>query len=144
MVYADVCQSRGGESIWICFVWAEWAPPDRFWVPSHWFNSATAERKHSDNYTDSELASRVPNSLMPSTKLRSQTLPVFISLVWHGRGLNPGLPHSRGHYLLGYRGGPSLLGVRRQTYQQIVFTNLNAHHIFVDQCTWSEHSHHGL
>ncbi len=44
-------------------------------------------------YTDSEPPSRMPNSLMPSAKLRSTNLPFFTSLVWRGRGSNPGLPH---------------------------------------------------
>ncbi len=43
--------------------------------------------------TPSRPPSRFPNSLMPSAKLRSANLPVFASLVWRGRGSNPGLPH---------------------------------------------------
>ncbi len=45
-------------------------------------------------YTDSEPPSRMPNSLMPSAKLRSANLPVFTSLVWRGRESNRGLPHA--------------------------------------------------
>ncbi len=42
--------------------------PDNFWVPSHRFNSATAEQKGITQtiYTDSEPPSQMPNSLMPS------------------------------------------------------------------------------
>ena len=31
--------------------------------------------------------------MLPSTKLRTANLPVFPSMVWRGRGSNPGLPH---------------------------------------------------
>ncbi len=60
--------------------------------PDRW-----AEMNHSDHYTNSEQASRLPNSLMPSTKhtkLRSTNLLGFTSLVWPwwlGQGSNPGL-----------------------------------------------------
>ena len=42
-------------------------------MPSHRFNSATGEQKGiiQTIYTDPELSSRLPNSLMPSAKLRS-------------------------------------------------------------------------
>ena len=40
-------------------------------------------------YTDSETPSRMPNSLMPSAKLRSANLPFFTSLVWRGRDRTP-------------------------------------------------------
>ncbi len=58
-------------------------------------NSATGEQKGITQtiYTDFEPPSRLPNSLMPSAKLRSENLPVFTSLVWRGRESNPGLPH---------------------------------------------------
>ncbi len=83
------------ELMWACLVWAERSSPDSFWVPSHWFKSATGEQKGISQtiYTDSEPPCRIPNSLIPSAKLRSANLPVFRSLVWRGRGLNPGLPH---------------------------------------------------
>ena len=72
--------------------------PDNFWVLSHRFNSATGEQKEITQtiYTDSEPPSRMPNSLMPSAKLRKANLPVFTSLVWRGRGSNPGLPPPSG------------------------------------------------
>ncbi len=78
-----------------CLVWVERSTPDNFLVPSHWFNSATGEQKGITQtiYTDSEPPSRLPNSLMPSAKVRSANLPVFMSLVWHGQWSNPGLPH---------------------------------------------------
>ncbi len=81
--------------LWACLVWAERSTPESFWVPSHWFISATGEQKGITQtiYTDPEPPSRMPQSLMPSAKLRSTTLPVFTSLVWRGRGSNPGLPH---------------------------------------------------
>ena len=50
-------------------------------TPIHRFDSATGEQKWitQTNYTDSEPPSRLTNSLMPSTKLRSANLP-FLSL----------------------------------------------------------------
>ncbi len=64
-------------------------------MPSHRFNSATGEQKWITQiiYTDSEPPSRMPNSLMPSAKLRSANLPFLTSLVWRGRESSPGLPH---------------------------------------------------
>ncbi len=61
----------------------------QFWVASHRFNSATGGQKGITQtiYTDSEQPSRMPNSLMPSAKLRSANL--LTSLVWCGRGSNP-------------------------------------------------------
>ncbi len=81
--------------MWTCLVWAEQSTPDSFYVPSHRFNSATGEQKWITQtiYTDSEPPSRMPNSLMPSAKLRSANLPLFTTLVWRDRGSNPGLPH---------------------------------------------------
>ncbi len=63
-----------------CLVWAERSTLDSFWVPNHRFNS-TGEQKSitQTSYTDSEPPSRLPNSLMPSAKLRSANLPVFTS-----------------------------------------------------------------
>ncbi len=65
--------------MWTCLVWAEHSMPDNFWVPSHRFNSATGEQKELTQtiYTDSKLPSRMPNSLMPSAKLRSTNLSFF-------------------------------------------------------------------
>ncbi len=76
VVYAGVCVAI---LMWTCLVWAEQSTPDNFWVPSHRFNSATGEQKGITQtiYTDSEPPSRLPNSLMPSAKLRSANLPVF-------------------------------------------------------------------
>ncbi len=86
-------------------VWAERSAPDSFWVPSHWLNSAKGEQMNpSGHYNDSEQASRLPNAVMPSANVRSANLLVFTSLVWRGRGSNPGLPHSSGrsnHYAKG-------------------------------------------
>ncbi len=83
------------EFMWTCLVWAERSTPNSFWVPSHLFNSATGEQRGITQtiYTDSEPPSRLPNSFMPSAKLRSANLPVFTSLVWRGREPNPALPH---------------------------------------------------
>ncbi len=81
--------------MWSCLVGPNELRPTMFWVPSHRFNSATGEQKGIAQtiYSDSEPPSRVPNSLMPSAKLRSANLPFFKSLVWRGRGSNPGHPH---------------------------------------------------
>ncbi len=57
------------------------------------FRHRREEMNHSGHLTDSEQASRLPNSLMPNAKPRSANLPVFTSLVWRGRGSNPVLPH---------------------------------------------------
>ncbi len=83
------------ELMWTCLVWAQRSTPNGFWVPSHRFNSATGEQKGITQtiYTDSKPPTQLPNSLMPSAKLRSANLPVFTSLVWRGQGSNPGLPH---------------------------------------------------
>ncbi len=77
------------ELMWTCLVWAERSTPDNFLVPNHRFKSATGEQKGITEtiYTDSELPSRMPKSLMPSAKLRSANLPFFTSLVWRGRVL---------------------------------------------------------
>ncbi len=58
-------------------VCVERSTPDDFWVPSHRFNSATGEQKKITQIicTDSELQSRMPNSLVPSAKLRRPKLP---------------------------------------------------------------------
>ncbi len=80
------------ELMWTCLVWPKRSTPDSFWVPSHRFNSATGELKWITQtiYTDSEAPSRLPNSLIPSAKLRRANLPLFLtSLVWRGRGSNP-------------------------------------------------------
>ncbi len=71
------------ELMWTGLVWDERYTPDSFWVPNHQFNSATGEQKGITQtiYTDSEPPSRLPNSLMPSAKLRSANLPVFLLLV---------------------------------------------------------------
>ncbi len=64
-----------------CLGWTIYAR--QFWVPSHRFNSARGEQKEITQtiYTDSEPPSRLPNSLMPSAKLRSANLP-FLRL-WY-------------------------------------------------------------
>ncbi len=83
------------ELMWTCLVWTERSTPDSLCVLSHRFNSATGEQKRITRtiYTDSELPSLLPTSLMPSAKLRCANLPFFTSLVWRGRRSNPGLPH---------------------------------------------------
>ena len=52
-------------------------------------SGTSLEINHWSHYTDSEQASRLPNSLMLSAKLRNANLPVFTSLVGRGRGSNP-------------------------------------------------------
>ena len=49
-----------------------------------------AERYHSDQYTDSEMASQLPNSLVLSAKLKSGNRPLFMFLLWRDQGSNPG------------------------------------------------------
>ncbi len=98
VVYAGVMR---GDLMGTCLVWAERSTPDNFGVPSHRFNSATRGQKGITQtaqtiYTDSEPPSRMPNSLMPSAKLKSANLLFFTSLVWHGRASNPGLQHPEG------------------------------------------------
>ncbi len=54
------------------FVCAERSASAVFWVQRHKLNSTTAvwaERNYSAHYTDSEQASRLPNSLVPNAKL---------------------------------------------------------------------------
>ncbi len=97
--------------MWPCLVWAERSPErstlNSFWVPSHRFNSAPCEQKGITQtiYTDSEPHSLLPNSLMPSAKIRSATSQFLrrktLRLWCVGRGSNPGLPHPSGrstHY----------------------------------------------
>ncbi len=71
------------ELMWTCLVWAERSTPDIFGVPSHRFNSATCEQKGITQtiYSDSEPPSRMPNSLMPSPKLRSSNLHFWCDAV---------------------------------------------------------------
>ncbi len=63
VVSAGVCMR--GYLMWTCLVWAERPTPEKFWVPSHRFNSATGEPKGIGQtiYTDSEPPSWMPNSL---------------------------------------------------------------------------------
>ncbi len=79
VVYVGVCVVI---LMWHCLVWVDRSTPDNFGVPSHRFNSATGEQKGIIQiiYTDSELPSRMPNSLMPSAKLRSANLLLVTSL----------------------------------------------------------------
>ncbi len=93
------CRYMRGDLMWTYLVWAERSTPDNFWVPiSHRFNSATGEQKGITQtiYTDSEPPSQMPNSLMPSAKLRSANLPFFTCL--HGvtrSGIEPRPPAPR-------------------------------------------------
>ncbi len=61
-----------------------------------------------------EPPSRLPNSLMPSAKLRSANLPFLMSLVWRGWGSNPGLPHAgrSNHYAMRGRSSSVEPGVK--------------------------------
>ncbi len=99
VVYAGVCRCMRGELMWTCLVWAERSTPDNFEVPSHRFNSATGEQKRITQtvYTDSEPPSRLPNSLMPTAKLRSANL-LFLCLWCDAVGnLTPASRTPRGH-----------------------------------------------
>ncbi len=93
--------------------WGHRSTPDNVWVPSYQFNSTTGKQKGITQiiYTDSEPSSQMPNSSIPSAKMRSANLPVFTSLVWCGRGSNPSLPHPEQKLLTTMlcRGGPELL-----------------------------------
>ncbi len=86
-----VCRCMRGDLMWTCLVWADDLRPTIFLVPIHRFNYATGQQKGITQtiYTDSEQPSRMPNSLMPSAKLRSENLPFFTSLVWCGRDRTP-------------------------------------------------------
>ncbi len=88
------------ELMWTCLVWAERSTPDSFWMPSHLFNSATSEQKWMTQtiYTDSEPSSRLPNSLMPSAKLRSANLPVFWCDVVGGQTTASRTPSGRSNH----------------------------------------------
>ncbi len=110
MVISPRCMR--GDLMWTCLVWAERSTPDNFWVPSHWFNSTTGEQKGITQtiYTDSAPPNRMPNSLMPSGKLRSANLPILMSLVWHGRGSNPGLPQVDALTTMLHGGGVEAVG----------------------------------
>ncbi len=68
----------------------------QFWVPSQRFNSATGEQKGITQtiYIDSGPPSRMPNSLMPSAKLRSANLP-FLRLWCDAVGDRPWPPAPR-------------------------------------------------
>ncbi len=74
--FSGICRCMHGDIMRTGLVWAERSASDNFWVPSHQFNSATSEQKGIPQtiYTDSEPPSRLPNSLMPSAKLRSANL----------------------------------------------------------------------
>ncbi len=86
VVPVGVCVGRCGELIWTCLIWVERSTPESFWVlklPSH-FSHRRAEGNHSDQYTDPEPTSRLPNLLIQSTKPRKANLPGFTSCtkVW--------------------------------------------------------------
>ncbi len=107
VVFAGVCVVI---LMWTCLVWTERSTPDNFWVPSHRFNSATCEHKGITQtiYTDSEPPSRMPNSLMPSAKLRSARLLIFYVFVVTRSGIEPRPPAPRADALttmLHVRGG---------------------------------------
>ncbi len=87
--------------MWTCLVWAERSTPDNFGVPSHRFNSATGEQKGITQtiYTDSERPSRIPNSLMPSARLRSANLLFFCVFGVTRLGIEPRPPVPRGDAL---------------------------------------------
>ena len=80
--FGGVWRCRCCDLMWTCLVWAERSTPEIFWVPSHRFNSATCEQKGITQtiYTDSKPPSRMPNSLMPSAKLRNANLKFL--LLW--------------------------------------------------------------
>ncbi len=92
-----VYQVYACELMWTCLAWAEWSTPESFWVPSHRFNSATGEHEGITQtiYTDSQPPSRLPNSLMPSAKLRSVDLPGFTTLALPRSGTDPRPPAPR-------------------------------------------------
>ncbi len=43
--FGGVCRCMRGDLMWTCLVWPERSTPDKFWVPSHRFNSVTGEQK---------------------------------------------------------------------------------------------------
>ncbi len=101
------------ELMWTCPVWAERSTPDSFWVPSHRFNSATGEQKLITQtiYTDFQPASRLPNSVMPGSKLRIKPPNCYVFGVTRS-GIEPRPPAPRADTLTtvlrrggGYYGG---------------------------------------
>ncbi len=66
---------------------------------AHQFNSATGEQKGITQtiYTDSEPPSRLPNSVMPSAKLKSANLPFFYVFGVTRLGIEPQRPAPRAH-----------------------------------------------
>ncbi len=93
--FGGVCRCMRGDLMWTCLVWAKQSMPDNFWVPSYWFNSATGEQKGITQtiYTDSEPPSWMPNSLMPSAKLRSKP-PIFYVFGVTRSGIKPRSPRT--------------------------------------------------
>ncbi len=82
--------------------WAERSMPGNFWVPNHRFNFATGEQKGITEtiYTDSKPPNRLPNSLIPSAKLRSANLPV-LRLWCDAVGVEPRTPAPRSLWYTG-------------------------------------------
>ncbi len=90
VVYAGVCMWVNVDLSWLDR--KIYARPILGAKPLIQFRHRWTEMNHSDHlywlrpcpvgYTDSEPPSQLPNSLMPSAKLRSANLPVFTSLVY--------------------------------------------------------------
>ncbi len=108
------CVQYSCELMWTCLIWAERSTPDNFWVPSHRFNSAMcrwADRNHSDHLYWLRASSRLPNSLMPSTKLRSAKPPAFYVFGVTRSGIEPRPAAPREDTLsTRLRGGGNLVG----------------------------------
>ncbi len=105
-----------GELMWTCLAWAERSALDNFEVPSHRFNPATGEQKGItqaiySEISDPEPPSRMPNSLMPSAKLRSANLPFLYLFGVTRSGIEPRPPAPRADVLTTMlRGGGHLGG----------------------------------
>ncbi len=83
VVYVAVCGCRHGELNWTCLIGLNnLCSAVLVCQTTTQFCLGWAERNHSGYYTDSEMPSQLPNSLLPSAKLWSANLQVFC--LWCG------------------------------------------------------------
>ena len=91
MVYAGVWGCSCRELIWTCLVWREWSMSGNFSVPSHQLNSAPGERK---GITQTIMLTPSQPVSCLTQWCQAPSCEAFMSLVWCGRGSNPGLLHA--------------------------------------------------
>ncbi len=112
--FGGVCRCMRGDLMWTCLVWAERSTSDKFGCQATDSIPPQVNRKVSLKtiYTDSELPSRMPNSLMPSAKPSSANLPFLTSLGVTLSGIQPRPPAPRADALTTSlrRGGFGLIG----------------------------------